>query len=192
MMTLLFWILGILGTAELAAGSVLTQLTLLGILPLIGFGIAAATLVGNALGRGDTPDAARWGWEVGTFAMVVMGTLALPIALYPQVPLALFLHDPATLELARIPLRLVAATLWIDALGTVLLNAHIGAGSTRRVMQISVSLQWGGFLPVAYLLGPVLGHGLLAIWLANVCYRAIQAGVFVRSWSRGSWASVRI
>ena len=59
-------------------------------------------------------------------------------------------------------------------------------------MAISVSMQWGIFLPLAYLLGPVLGFGLLQIWLANISYRCVQALIFLWSWRQGHWAEVRV
>ncbi len=191
-MTTLFWILGQLGTRELAAANVLTNLTLVGILPMLGFGLAASSLVGQALGAGERADAARWGWEVSRLALVFVALLELPVALYPELVLGIFIHDPETLALASLPLRLVALTLWWDAVGTVLLNAHQGAGHNRRVMAISVGMQWGIFLPLAYLLGPVLGFGLLQIWLANISYRCVQALIFLWSWRQGHWAEVRV
>lgn len=191
-MTTLFWILGQLGTRELAAANVITNLTLVGILPMLGFGLAASSLVGQALGGGERADAARWGWEVSRLALVFVALLELPVALFPELFLGIFIHDPETLALASLPMRLVALTLWWDALGTVLLNAHQGAGHNRRAMAISVSMQWGIFLPLAYLLGPVLGFGLLQIWLANISYRCVQALIFLWSWRQGHWAEVRI
>ena len=56
-----FWILGNIGTAELAAGHVLSNLLLLWLLLTNGFGLAAAALVGQALGAGDVPAARAWG-----------------------------------------------------------------------------------------------------------------------------------
>ena len=190
--TTLFWILGQLGTRELAAANVIMNLTLVGILPMLGFGLAAASLVGQALGRSDRADATQWGWDVSRLAMVVVAALELPVALFPELFLRVFIHDPETLQLASLPLRLVALTLWFDAMGTVLLNAHLGAGHSRRAMAISVAMQWGAFLPLAYVLGPVLGHGLQEIWLMNIAYRTLQAVIFAWSWRQGRWAESRV
>ncbi|MGD9341345.1 MAG: MATE family efflux transporter, partial [Chromatiales bacterium] len=46
-----FWIIGLIGTAEVAAANVLINVTLVALLPGLGLGMAAATLVGQALGR---------------------------------------------------------------------------------------------------------------------------------------------
>ena len=187
-----FWILGNIGTAELAAGHVLSNLLLLWLLLTNGFGLAAASLVGQALGAGDVPAARAWGWYVTRLAMLVVGGLALPALLLPDVCLLLFLHDPTTLALARLPLQLTAATMALEALGMVLMNAHYGAGQSGRVLLISLIMQWCLFLPVALVLQSVWSVGLLAVWTVNLAYRLLQAATFVWSWETRGWARVRV
>jgi MATE family multidrug resistance protein len=171
---------------------VVINVTLVAVLPGLGMGIAAATLVGQALGRGDPADAKAWGWDVVRIGAGVMALLGLPMLLFPDLILGIFLHEPLTLDIARGPLRLVGATIAIDAVGMVLMNALIGAGASRASMLVSIATQWLIFLPVAYVLGPVLGLGLMAIWIAQVSYRAFSALVFAHLWRRGSWASIKV
>jgi putative MATE family efflux protein len=197
--TALFWILGHIGmhdtvhsTAEVAAANALVNVTLVAVLPGIGLGITAASLVGQALGRRDPDDAYRWGWDVVRVGVVVMGALGLPMLLVPDAILWPFLHDPETLELARAPLRLVGASIAIDAVGMVLMNALLGAGASRLSLVVSVTTQWIVFLPIAFLIGPVLGYGLFWIWLAQVGYRALSAAAFAMIWRRKSWISIQV
>jgi putative MATE family efflux protein len=191
-MTAFFWIIGRIGTAELAASNVLVQLLLVAILPGIGFGLAAASLVGQALGRGNREDAATWGWDVTRLAMVVVGTGALVGVVAPDLLLRIFLHEENTIALARFPLRLLGATMVVETMGGVLMNALLGAGASRTVMFISVILQWGLFLPLAFLLGPVLGFGMSAVWAAQVGYRSLQGLVFASIWRSRSWTNVKV
>ena len=46
----MYWIVALIGTAELAAASVLINVTLIALLPGIALGISAATLVGQSAG----------------------------------------------------------------------------------------------------------------------------------------------
>lgn len=179
-------------TAEVAAANVVINVTLVAVLPGLGLGLAAASLVGQALGRLDPDDAKAWGWDVVKIAAAVMTVLGLPMLLFPDAILRVFLHDPETIEIARGPLRLVGGTIGIDAVGMVLMNALIGAGAARTSMVVSVATQWLLFLPVAYVLGPVLGAGLLAIWIAQVSYRAFTALVFATLWRQGRWTSIKV
>jgi multidrug resistance protein, MATE family len=60
------------------------------------------------------------------------------------------------------------------------------------VMRVSIGMQWLFFLPLAWLVGPGLGNGLLAIWLAFIGYRGLQTLAFVLLWRRRDWAHIRI
>ena len=186
----MYWIIGRVGTAELAAANVLINIMLVAILPGMGLGIAAATLVGQALGRGDREDAARWGWDVVKLGVVGMAVLGAPMWAAPDWLLSAFIHDPATLELARLPMRLVGATIAVEAVGLILMHALLGAGDSRRVMKVAIALQWALFLPLAYLVGPALGLGLLAIWVLQGGYRTLQALAFWLMWRRRGWADM--
>lgn len=191
-MTVFMWIVGHVGTAELAATHVIVNLLLVGLLPSIGFGLAAASLVGHALGRRDTEDAWRWGWDVVRIAMLAVALVALPLAIAPEFFLGLFIHEPRTIAIAQLPLRIVAVFLPLDALRMVLLNGLTGSGYTRPTMVVSVTLQWLLFLPAAYVIGPVLGAGLIGLWVANIAYRQLQCAAYVIMWQRRRWAAVRI
>ncbi len=191
MLTLLI-IIGRIGTQELAAVNVLMTLGLVIILPAIGFGLATATLVGNALGRKDPDDAKLWGWNAAVFTGLVGLGLGLAVMLFGRPLLEVFLTDPATVDLAFPALMISAAIIGIDAAGMVLLNALLGAGDTGRVMRISIIAQWGLFLPLAALVGPVLGGGLLAVWLLQAVYRCGQAAWFARVWQQGQWQRISL
>lgn len=191
-MTAFFWIVGKIGTQELAASQVLVNLLLVALLPGIGFGLAAASLVGQSLGNGRQDEAKQWGWDVMKLAMVVVGLLCVPALIAPDLLLGIFLHNPDTLAVARLPLRLIAATMAFDVAGLVLMNALLGAGDSTRVMVVSIVMQWGINLPLAYLFGAHLGYGLLAVWIVQSVYRAIQSGIFVGLWKQGKWAKIQV
>jgi len=191
-MTTLMWILGRSGTNAVAASKVLLDLVLVALLPAMGFGLAGTTLVSQALGRGDSVDAQRWGIDVAKTAFVVVTLIALPAALFPDLVLERFLHSEASLSLARLPLRLVAITMGLDAVGMVMQNCLLGAGDSRRVMLVSLVMQWGLFLPGAALLVIGFGYGMLPVWLLQAGYRGASAGLFLTMWRRGAWIGIRM
>ena len=191
-MTVFLMFVGRMGTPELAATKVIIDLMLVAILPGIGFGLAAASLAGQALGRGDPSDAQQWGWDVTRMAVLVVAALSLPAVLVPEAILGVFIHEPATLALAKGPLRMVAAFLFLDAVGMVLMNALLGVGDAKRVMFIGTGFQWLIFLPAVYVIGPVMGLGLLAVFAAQVLYRGLQSITFALMWNRGTWHSITL
>jgi len=186
----IFWIIGKIGTAELAAANVLITVTLFAILPGLGLGLACTTLVSQALGRGEPADAYCWAWDVAKITMVVMTVLGLPLWLIPDLVSSIFIHDATTRDIARWPMRLVGLTMPIEALGFAFMHALLGAGDAKGVMFTSIGIQWLLLLPLAYLLGPILGFGLLAIWLLQGGTRSIQSAIFLLKWKSRQWQAI--
>jgi len=189
---MLFWIVGQIGTAELAAANVLVNITLVTVLPGMGFGLAAATLAAQALGRKDADDAYRWMWDVFRQSVYLLAPFALAFIFVPSFILAPFLKTPELVALAKLPLQLIGITVIGDALGMILMNTLLGVGATRTVLMVAVGMQWVLFLPLAYVLGPVWGLGLNAVWLAMIAYRGIQASIFVALWRKRGWQRITL
>ncbi|MFK7885829.1 MAG: MATE family efflux transporter [Gammaproteobacteria bacterium] len=190
--TAMYWIIGRIGTAELAAASVLVTIMLVALLPGMGFGMAATTLVSQALGRGDADAASVWAWDVVKLAVVALVLLGVPMWLVPDLVMTPFIENADTRDIARMPLRLVGLFMAVEAIGLVLMNALLGAGDARRVMLVSIGVQWFAFLPLAWLIGPVFGFGLLGVWSLNLLYRGCVAAVYVVFWRRRAWAQIKL
>lgn len=191
-LTTLFFIVGKIGTAETAAAHVLINIMLVCVLPGMGLGLGAASLVGQALGRKDAEDAYLWGLDVVKLALILISTLGLGLIIFPVKILEIFLVDVDALNIAVKPLQFTGFFIGLDAAGLVLMNALLGAGDSRRVMIVSIATQWLFFLPAAYLVGPLLGFGLWGVWILQGVYRLSQAGLFYRIWLGKTWASIKL
>ncbi|RLA64822.1 MAG: MATE family efflux transporter [Epsilonproteobacteria bacterium] len=190
--TVLFLIIGKIGTVELAAAHILITVLLVCILPGMGLGIAAASLIGQALGKEDIEDAKKWGLDVVKIGMILLGILGLPLIFIPEILISIFIQDPLTIEIASWPMRLSGISMSIEAVGLIFMNSLLGAGDSKKVMVVTIVLQWMIFLPLAYLLGPLLGHGLLVIWLIFVSYRGVQSFIFMGMWKKGAWTKINL
>ncbi len=188
----LYWIIGQVGTKELAGANVIINLMLVGLLPAMGFGLGGATLVGQALGRKQVEAAHLWGWDTVKLACLTAAVLMIPVVLLPDLVLSLFLTDPAVIEITRLPLQLAGITLGVECIGIVLFNTLNGAGDTTRTMKISFALQWIMFLPLAWLLGPYWGLGLTAIWIGQIIYRLIFTLAMVYFWQDRKWTTIEV
>jgi len=191
-LTALFWIIGRGGEQNTAAASVLINIMLLGILPCVGLGLACASLVGEALGKGDPADAKRWGWDVTRVAFVFLIFASALMLFMPRTLLAPFLSNPETLELAVAPLRVFGAGVIIDGAGIVIFNALLGAGYTLVPSVVSTTLQWLVCLPLVYFVGVTLDHGLLGMWIVQTSYGVTKSLIFAWLWHRGKWADVKV
>lgn len=97
----------------------------------------------------------------------------------------LFTTDPNVVSQAAAPLRAVALSLPIDAAGLVMLQSLLAVGRGKRVLPVTVSLQWGFALPVAFLLTD-LGFGLWGAWAPQIAARTMQALILGWIWVAGS------
>ena len=162
---------------------------LLCILPGVGLGISGATLVGQALGRGDLVDARAWGQDVIKVGMVLMGGIGLILAVAARTWLGIFLdQDPATVALAVPSLVLLGLGQAFDSVGVVLTQTLIGIGDTFAILRISLIGQWLLFLPAAWWLCVVREGGLMSLWVAMVIWRLGTAAACALRWRSGVWA----
>ena len=188
----MFWIIGRIGTPELAAANVLVTVLLFAILPGLGLGLACATLVGQALGKRDPDDAYQWSFDVAKVTIVLLTVLGIPMWLIPDLVSSIFIHDESTRELARWPMRIMGLTMPIEAISFAFMHGMLGAGDARRVMMVSVGTQWLLFLPFAFIIGPVLGFGLLGVWLWQGVTHALQSWLFFSMWRGRKWQRIEV
>ena len=187
-----FAVVAQLGAAPAAIISVLLTLTAVPTQSATGFGVAAATLVGQALGRGDPREARRWGWRTTVFTVALTAPMGLALALAPEALLGLFLRDPATLAMAITPARVVGLGVAINAAAIVLGFAFRGAGATKIAAVVPFVSLWLVQLPLMAWIGIALRQGLFGI----VCVQAGVVGADVLAlsliWAGGLWTRVRI
>ncbi len=189
---MLFAIIAQMGTSELAIAHVLMNISLLLILPGIGMGMAANTLVSQSLGAGKPDKAWRWGWDIVMVAASVLLFLSLPLLFAPQFLLGLFLHQESLVEMGKIPLQLTGMSIFLDAASLVFTQALLGAGANRTVLSIRAAGQWLILLPLCWLVGPVLGLGLTAVWLVQALQRLISSLAFVMVWQTRKWERITV
>lgn len=188
----MFWIIGRIGTPELAAANVLVTVLLFAILPGLGLGLACATLVGQALGKRNPDDAYQWAFDVAKVTVILLTVLGLPMWIVPDLVSSIFIHDESTRELARWPMRIMGLTMPVEAIGFAFMHGMLGAGDARRVMIVSIGTQWLLFLPLAFVIGPVLGYGLLGVWVWQGVTRALQSWTFFTIWRGRKWQRIEV
>jgi putative MATE family efflux protein len=185
-MMVYFALLARIDVAAMAIGHAIINISLFIILPGSGLGMAATTLVSQALGRKDPQDAYRWGWDTVRLTAILMALLGLPLWLFPHPILSLFL--PAELvESAIVPLRITGMSAVLQAVSMVVGQSLLGAGRSREVMLYSFALQWLWGLPMAAFVGIYLGYGLIGVWWMQLVERIIAALLYTTLWRRKHW-----
>ncbi len=186
--SVLFLMVGFLGTRETAALNVMNNIMVTITLIADAMGFAAITFVGKALGREDIQDAKKWAWEVAKIGTAILLVLAVLISLFPQVLLSVFIVDPATISVAVTPLRLSGVNILVIGFVTIMSAALVGAGAAKTSLVLTLIIQWCLTLPLQWILGIYLGYGLLGIVFGFLIAYSIGSVVVVYIWHREGWS----
>jgi len=167
---------------------ILIQIESLSFMPAVGISIAAATLVGNALGEKDIQKASEigvtssvlgilWGLFVGTIFVVV-----------PFPLLYVFTTDQTVIALG-IPVMIYMAfnqpgLNYMIVMGGVLR----GAGDTYKLMVYTMVRLWALFVPLSYLFILTLNQGVAGLWQAEIVSIIATAFIIYRRFHSRKWA----
>lgn len=172
------------GTSGLAALGVGHKIESLSFLICIGFGVAAATAVGQNLGAGKPERATQSGNAALRDALVLMSLIGLAFLVVPEQLMHVFTTDPAVVAHGASYLRIVAVAQLFMAFELVLQIAMEGAGYTLLPMVSGITLT-STRIPLALWLHRSLG--LAGIWWA-ISLTAIARGlVMIGVWRHGAW-----
>jgi putative MATE family efflux protein len=182
-----FRFLGNYGVEAVAAYNVGVRILAFTWIPGIGLSVAAATLVGHALGRGDSQLARRSGWEavrIGSLMSIVLGALFVAL----RIPMArIFTADPKVVaDLDPFILLLGIALPFLVAHFT-LGGALRGAGDTLTPLKAAVLGNWVFRVPLGYLFGQLLGLDLFWVWAIMLIDHVSRAAWLLWSFHFGHW-----
>ena len=187
-----FSIVSRIGTLELAASNVIRSVLGLSIMPAIGIGVAAATLIGQNLGAARPDEAEAYGWEAAKLASYLMAGIGLSFIAFPRQIFAIYTNDPAVIALGRVPLILLGATQILDGMAIVLSQGLQGAGNTRYVMGVELLVCGLIYLPAAYLFGLQLHGGIIGAWSGEFVYWLAFAVFMAWKFNQGAWKKIQV
>ena len=185
--------MGLLGTAALAAHQIAIQCAAFTFMVPLGIGIAGAVRVGQAAGRGDRHAARRAGAAAIVLAACAMGGAAVLFFTAPRTIVGLYLDLDAPRNTAAAVLAVqllgVAAVFQIfDGVQVAAAGALRGLKDTRVPMLIALGTYWGVGLAGGYVLGFLLDGGATGLWWGLV--GGLVAAAIALSW-RFHWQTRR-
>ena len=165
------------------AGAALNLASVTFMVPL-GVSMAAAVRVGQAIGRGDGPGAARAGETALSMGLAFMSATALAFWAAPGFLVGLYTADAAVVATA-VPLVFIAALFQVfDGAQVVLTGALRGAGETRLALLANVAGHWCVGLPVGAYLGLGRGWGPKGLWWGLCLGLVVTASILHAAWRR--------
>jgi len=157
--------------------------------PAESMAMAAAPVVGQALGAGKPQLARRavWASTMGVAAAMFLPFLLLTLG--GRTVAALFVDDAGVVAEARRFFYLVPLSSYCFGVLMVLMAAFYGSGHTRPVMALSLIRLWGLRIPIAYVLAFKCGMGSLGLYTGMATANIVAAGLAVSLFVKGGWQS---
>ena len=184
-----FGIVARYGTEAYAAYGIGISLVSFSIVVGFGFGIAAATLVGQQLGAGRPDLAIAAGWRSLRLALLAMGSLALVQVWYANELASFMIKDPEVVHLTVVFIYMLAAALPMMACDLTLAGALRGAGDTRFPLKSTVcGMVFGRLLPATLFLS--LDFSVYWIFSVMILDYSIKAFMLVRRYRSCKWLTV--
>jgi len=154
------------GTATIGAFGVGNRVIGLAMMPATGLGQATTTMVGQNLGSDRPRRAEGTAWAgLGAIFAILLAAGLLAFALRREFVRA-FINDPAVIARGAELFQIVALSLPFVGTLQVIIGAYQGAGKTLYSMFFSLFRLWVLRIPLAYLLGGVIGWGSRGVWWA--------------------------
>ena len=159
----------------------------------IAFGTAAATLVGQSLGRKRPEDAQKFGWASVRIGLLIFGVVGLCEGVLFTRPIIAFITQSEAVRAAAVfPMKIMGIVTPVIAVAMILSEALFGAGNTKFVAVAQLILVFGCLVPLAYFLGIMMHMSLVGIWLAACVYAILAAITMSLKFRQGAWKTIHL
>jgi len=178
---------GTMGAASLATQAYVQQLGYLVVMASLAIGLSVEILVGHLVGAGRLHEAHRLVRRSLALGLATSLALAVVLALAGPWLLSLFTQDAHILATG-------ALLLWWTVLlepgrtfNLVVINALRAAGDARYPVVAGVASMALVLAGGSWLLGEVLGFGLVGVWIAYAADEWLRGLLMWRRWARHGW-----
>ncbi|BDH45273.1 MATE family multidrug exporter [Salmonella enterica subsp. enterica serovar Choleraesuis] len=176
-----------MGTSVIAGNFIAFSVASLINLPGNALGSASTIIVGRRLGKGEIAQA-----ELQLRHIFWLATIGLTIIAWGSAPFAgllasFYTSDPEVREVVKVLLWLNAAFMPIWAASWVLPAGLKGARDARFAMWVSLLGMWGCRIVAGYILGIMLGMGVVGVWLGMFLDWAVRGVLFYWRMISGRW-----
>lgn len=185
------------GDAALAASGIAVTIMMLAVLPAFGMAQAVSVLVGQHLGEDDPSEAENVTWTGLQLTWTYILAIGSTFYLFPHFYVNWF-QNPENAALwnqvaiiAPYLLMFVAGFILFDSMNLVFSMTLKGAGDTRFVSIVALSVPWPIMVLPTWLMKDWQG-AIYWAWGSASLYIILQAIVFWRRFEGGKWKQMRV
>jgi putative MATE family efflux protein len=177
-----------LGTYAIATNAISGTIAMVYQIPSIALSLTIITVVGQCIGGRNIEDARKFiksfMW-LSSLSFVLMTAILLPL-FHPMVSL---FHPPAEIvdDIFWVTLINAIAQIPLWSISFILPSGLRAAGDSRFTSIASMLSMWLFRLALGYMLGIVLGFGVLGVWLAMNCEWGVRGAIFLWRFRGKKW-----
>lgn len=148
--------------------------------------------IGQLVGAGKQKEAFKYMYTGLKFASIVTIAIGGLFTFFSRQIFSIFSDDPGLIALGA---SILVIELLLQPARTgnmVIISALRAAGDAKFPVIIGIAVMWGLLVPLAYVLGIVLGYGLPGIWFAMVVDEWIRASLMYARWKKKRWMNKRL
>ena len=181
-----------IGTKAYAAHNIAGTIETFSYLPGMGFGVAAATLVGQSLGEKNKATAKQFAKDAYLLSAGFMVFLGLFFYIFAPSLAKLFTKDPLVVKQVVDVLRIIAFFQPFLAITLVITSALQGAGDTKFPMMTSLIGIWGIRVLGVYILCVKMDYGLTAVWSVYALDIFVRGCILMSRFLKGKWQDINL
>jgi len=181
-LALFLWILSQLGASVMAASFAVLNVGLLLILPAIGLGQAALSLIGTAMANKDKVKTMAWSKLILATGILTALALALFVGVMAPWFAQLLLVNRELQQLTAMALPWYATAMILETCIIILSRFVLLTGLRKTGLILVTASQWLLFLPLLAWLAPT--YGFMAVWWLHIVYRILAVVILWWIWRR--------
>jgi putative MATE family efflux protein len=183
---------GMVGAYSLAASNIIFAVMSLSFMPGFAFGIAATTILGNAMGEKKIQLAKIATYRSAFFAGVLMGMMGILFMIFSRQIIESFNPDPLLYQETYLSLLFVSLVQVGDAYHMVMASALRSAGLVLWVFFAYLGVSYLVMIPFAYIMGIYFGFGTPGLWSSISIWLVLLASIFLWKFQKGDWKTGRV
>lgn len=181
-----------IGTLEMAAYQVGTNIQTMSFLPIMAFSMTTTTTVGQCLGRCEYDKAEVYACQNRRMAVIVGICTGILLFTFAEPLASLYSSDPEVIKASTIVVRgfaLIEPFMGLEKVGAAVMRS---AGDMRYVILTGVVALWSLRIVVAYLLTHFLGLGLYGVMVGIFLDFSTRALMYMVRMRSGKWKYLKI
>lgn len=195
------FIVGSMSREAMAATNLAFSVNSMVFVPLLGFGTAVQTVVGNHIGANVLEAVPRTTWNAARMGLVWTGVASILLIFFPETSLAVFSSGgsnpsaqsiAAVLPLSAQLLKFVAVYSVFDSLAVVFAASLRGAGDTMFPMLMTMCSSWLIMTVPAWVISLQDGATIHMLWMTCTAHIIVMGTAMTVRFMSGRWKRIQV